>query len=88
MRSVTNLATMEAANETARRAVNGIIAQSGERVPLCSLWEFKEPTWLLYYKWLDEKRYKQGLKWGKPRIKWYALPASWLLRLLGKHKYL
>ncbi|MFH6984462.1 hydroxysqualene dehydroxylase [Marinoscillum luteum] len=88
VRSVTNLATMEAANETARRAVNGIIAQSGERVPLCSLWEFKEPTWLLYYKWLDEKRYKQGLKWGKPRIKWYALPASWLLRLLGKHKYL
>ncbi len=38
----TNLATMEAANETARRAVNGIIAQSGEQAPLCSLWEFKE----------------------------------------------
>lgn len=85
----TNLATMEAANEAARLAVNALLEKSGDtKAAPCNLWKLEEPNWLLYYKWIDHKRYKKGLPWKKPRIPWYALPASWLLRIFGHHRYL
>ncbi|RED96982.1 oleate hydratase [Marinoscillum furvescens] len=84
----TNLATMEAANEAARMAVNALLEVAGHTDAPCSLWKLEEPNWLLYYKWIDHRRYKRGLPWKKPRIPWYALPVSWVLRLLGHHRYL
>ncbi len=63
VKTYTDLATMEGANEAARRAVNNIIDASGVKVSYCKVWHLHEPHWLGYYKWLDEKRYKKGLSW-------------------------
>lgn len=46
VRTYTDLATMEGANEAGRRAVNGILAATGSRAPRCGVWPLKEP-WLL-----------------------------------------
>lgn len=70
VRTYTNLATMEAANEAARRAVNAIIDASGARVPDCRLWELHEPVWVKPWRWWDLWRYRRGLPWAA------ELPAS------------
>lgn len=88
VRTETNLATMEAANEAARRAVNNLLEAAQSKAKPCTLWSFREPNWLLYYKWLDHRRFLRGLPWQKPKIRWYALPVSWMLRLFGNHKHL
>ena len=44
VRTYTDLATMEAANEAARRATNAILAMSGVHAPPCGLWEFDIPN--------------------------------------------
>lgn len=59
----TDLATMEGANEAARRAVNAIIKKEDSRFKRCQLWELHEPRWLELHKWLDKRRYKKGLPW-------------------------
>jgi uncharacterized protein with NAD-binding domain and iron-sulfur cluster len=43
VRTHTDLATMEAANEAARRAVNGILDASGSHEPRCAVWQLSEP---------------------------------------------
>jgi uncharacterized protein with NAD-binding domain and iron-sulfur cluster len=60
VRTYTDLATMEGANEAARRAVNGIIDASGQQAPKCELWKFHEPAALAPVRVLDRHRYKQG----------------------------
>lgn len=82
VRTHTNLATMEGANEAARRAVNNIIDAAGLKVPHCRVWPLKEPFWLGWYKWLDKRRYQRGLPW-KMHKPWFAAPLGWLLRLFG-----
>jgi len=59
----TDLATMEGANEAARRAVNAIIQSSGADQNLCKLWDLHEPVLLAPFRWEDEKKYKKGLPW-------------------------
>jgi uncharacterized protein with NAD-binding domain and iron-sulfur cluster len=59
----TDLATMEAANEAARRAVNGILAHSGSDAPPCRLWDLHEPVLLEPWRANDRERYRQGLPW-------------------------
>lgn len=44
VRTHTDLATMEGANEAARRAVNGILDRSGSTQPRCSVWRLSEPA--------------------------------------------
>jgi uncharacterized protein with NAD-binding domain and iron-sulfur cluster len=61
VRTNTDLATMEGANEAARRAVNGIILQSGVKQPLCKVWGLNEPLVFKPLKWYDKKRYAKGL---------------------------
>jgi uncharacterized protein with NAD-binding domain and iron-sulfur cluster len=61
VRTNTDLATMEGANEAARRAVNGIILQSGVNQPLCKVWGLNEPLVFKPLKWYDKKRYAKGL---------------------------
>lgn len=65
VRTFTDLATMEGANEAARRAVNGIIRDSGEPVSLCKIWPLKEPLVLAPLRWLDYQRWKKGLPWSE-----------------------
>ncbi|WP_448639311.1 hydroxysqualene dehydroxylase [Geodermatophilus sp. URMC 63] len=59
----TDLATMEAANEAARRAVNGILERAGSDAPPCRLWDLHEPVLLEPWRANDRERYRQGLPW-------------------------
>jgi len=63
VRTNTNLATMEAANEAARRAVNSIIDRSGANVPYCKVWKLYEPWVLAPLRWHDRRRFSEGLPW-------------------------
>lgn len=65
VKTYTDLATMEGANEAARRAVNCIIDQSGIWSRKCKVWNLHEPFWLSLFRWLDLKRYKKGLPWNQ-----------------------
>jgi uncharacterized protein with NAD-binding domain and iron-sulfur cluster len=66
VRTFTSVATMEAANEAARRAVNGIIQHSGHRAPLCRLWNVTEPAFAFVFRLEDQYRYQRGLPWKGP----------------------
>lgn len=59
----TDLATMEGANEAARRAVNGIIGVSNMNVDPCKVWPMREPWILTPWKWADQRRFDKGLPW-------------------------
>jgi uncharacterized protein with NAD-binding domain and iron-sulfur cluster len=43
VRTHTDLATMEGANEAARRAVNGILERAGSTQPRCQVWPLSQP---------------------------------------------
>jgi len=70
VRTNTDLATMEGANEAARRAVNCIIDASGSSARYCKIWDYKEPWAFLAMKWYDGYRYRRGLPHAKT-IPWY-----------------
>jgi len=59
----TDLATMEGANEAARRAVNAIIQRSGGNQALCKIWDLHEPWFLMPFRRADNRRFKKGLPW-------------------------
>jgi len=63
VRTFTDLATMEGANEAARRAVNSVIDASGSSAEMCKLWKLHEPDLLALWRNSDQKRYDQGLPW-------------------------
>ena len=58
MRTHTDLATMEAANEAARRAVNGIIAATGSSARPCDVWPLREPRAFAAARALDLVRWR------------------------------
>ena len=63
VRTHTDLATMEAANEAARRAVNGILDAVGSDAARCGVWQLHEPEIFAPSRELDFIRYTQGLPW-------------------------
>jgi uncharacterized protein with NAD-binding domain and iron-sulfur cluster len=63
VRTNTDLATMEGANEAARRAVNAILDATGHPAPRCQIWELHEPEIFAPFRWHDRVRYQQGLPW-------------------------
>jgi uncharacterized protein with NAD-binding domain and iron-sulfur cluster len=63
VRTYTDLATMEAANEAARRAVNGIVAASRSEAETCQIWNLHEPELFLPFRAYDRARYRKGLSW-------------------------
>jgi hypothetical protein len=65
VRTYTDLATMEGANEAARRAVNAIIECSGVEASHCKIWKLHEPDLLAVYRWFDRRRFEKGLPWKK-----------------------
>ncbi len=75
VRTNTDLATMEGANEAARRAVNCIIDASGSSARYCRIWDYKEPWALTAFKWYDAYRYRRGLPHAA-RTPWYIWLAS------------
>jgi hypothetical protein len=73
VRTNTDLATMEGANEAARRAVNGIIAASGSEAALCRVWPLEEPMFFTPFKWLDKRRFEAGQAWSADLPRWLEL---------------
>ena len=57
----TDLATMEGANEAARRAVNGILSAAGSNHRRCQIFQFDEPFMFAPFKALDRRLFKRGL---------------------------
>jgi uncharacterized protein with NAD-binding domain and iron-sulfur cluster len=70
VRTHTDLATMEAANEAARRAVNGLLDAAGSSQPRCGVWELVEHEALDPFKAYDRQRFRMGLPWGEPVGAW------------------
>jgi geranylgeranyl pyrophosphate synthase/uncharacterized protein with NAD-binding domain and iron-sulfur cluster len=62
-RTYTDLATMEGANEAARRAVNGLLDAVGFAGSRCELWPLHEPEILQPWRLYDAARYQAGLPW-------------------------
>jgi uncharacterized protein with NAD-binding domain and iron-sulfur cluster len=60
VRTHTDLATMEGANEAARRAVNGILHASGSSAPPCRIWKLAEPAIFAPARAIDRIRFKLG----------------------------
>jgi uncharacterized protein with NAD-binding domain and iron-sulfur cluster len=69
VRTYTDLATMEAANEAARRAVNGILDEHGSMEPRCRIWDLYEPEIFLPWRQVDAIRFAQGLPWDDTLVK-------------------
>ncbi|WP_309485421.1 FAD-dependent oxidoreductase [Streptomyces sp. WELS2] len=61
VRTDVDLATMEGANESARRAVNALLDQDGSDAGRCRIWELYRPEELESLKRVDEVRYRLGL---------------------------
>jgi uncharacterized protein with NAD-binding domain and iron-sulfur cluster len=60
VRTSTDLATMESANEAARRAVNGILDASSVAARPCTLYPLREPALFRPLQELDRRRFRQG----------------------------
>jgi geranylgeranyl pyrophosphate synthase/uncharacterized protein with NAD-binding domain and iron-sulfur cluster len=63
VRTHTDLATMEGANEAARRAVNGLLDAAAFAGPRCCVWPLHEPPILAPWRLHDAARYQAGLPW-------------------------
>lgn len=83
VRTHTDLATMEGANEAARRAVNTILERSGSKAKKCSIWNLHEPWLLAPLRWYDKRRYKKGLPWNE-NFPWFIQLVHWLFNVIGK----
>src|SRR5213078_886974 len=68
VRTYTDLATMEGANEAARRAVNGILDATRSRAPRCGVWPLREPAIFKPAQLLDKLRWRLRLA-PKPRLR-------------------
>lgn len=70
VRTATQLACMEGANEAGRRAANGVLAASGSTAPIVALFDFPEPRVFLPFRRLDAWRFKHGKTQIVPRVPW------------------
>jgi uncharacterized protein with NAD-binding domain and iron-sulfur cluster len=61
VRTHTDVATMEAANEAARRAVNGVLDAAGSTEPRCAVWPLPEPAVFVQARALDRLLHKLRL---------------------------
>lgn len=73
VRTNTDLATMEGANEAARRAVNGILAADDSSQAKCEIWPLEEPWFFSPLKWWDRRRFAKGLP--------YSMHPPWWLKI-------
>ena len=60
VRTHTDLASMEGANEAARRAVNAILDRTGSTAPRAGVWPLSEPEGFEPWKKLDKLLYDRG----------------------------
>ncbi|MBN3583157.1 FAD-dependent oxidoreductase [Algoriphagus aestuarii] len=83
VRTHTDLATMEGANEAARRAVNVILERSGSSEKKCDIWNLHEPWLLAPLRWYDQRRFNKGMPWNE-NFPWFIKLVHWLFNLAGK----
>jgi uncharacterized protein with NAD-binding domain and iron-sulfur cluster len=69
VRTFTDLATMEGANEAARRAVNGVLDATGSAAPRCQVFPLQEPGVLEPFRKLDLVRWRLGRLAAKPLVR-------------------
>jgi uncharacterized protein with NAD-binding domain and iron-sulfur cluster len=69
VRTHTDLATMEGANEAARRAVNGILEATGSSAPRCEIWPLHEPAAFAPARALDRVRWRLFHRPAKPPLR-------------------
>jgi uncharacterized protein with NAD-binding domain and iron-sulfur cluster len=62
VRTNTDLATMEGANEAARRAVNGILEKEDSPYQPCKVFELKEPLLLAPFRFADAVQWRLGCR--------------------------
>ncbi|MBU3742372.1 MAG: phytoene dehydrogenase [Candidatus Kapabacteria bacterium] len=87
VRTNTDLATMEAANEAARRAVNAILERTGSNAAQCQVWDLHEPLLLMPLRAMDKRRFDRGLPWRPPLhwlLEWAISLLDWIRHHLGK----
>jgi uncharacterized protein with NAD-binding domain and iron-sulfur cluster len=89
VRTYTDLATMEAANEAARRAVNGILKASGSRKWRCKVWPLDEPWIFGPLKYYDQLRFRRHPNRPPSRtliwmVLWLIVPLWLAMRLAWK----
>lgn len=61
VRTHTDLASMEGANEAARRATNAILDRVQSPAPRCALWTLQEPPIFAVWRQLDAELYRAGM---------------------------
>lgn len=83
VRTHTDLATMEGANESARRAVNRIIEVSNSKAKKCEVWDMHEPLLLAPFRWYDRKRYRKGMAW-REDFPWVTKFMHRVFKVIGK----
>lgn len=66
VRTYTNLATMEAASESARAATNAILERSGSKAEKAKIFKPKEPFRFLRRR--DRRRFERGQAWENPLL--------------------
>jgi hypothetical protein len=69
VRTHTDLATMESANEAARRAVNAILDRTGSAAPRCPVWKLREPAIFAPARALDRIRWKLFRRPARPPLR-------------------
>jgi hypothetical protein len=69
VRTYTDLATMEGANEAARRAVNGILDATRSTARRCEVWKLGEPSIFGPARLLDRVRWQLGHRPVKPPLR-------------------
>jgi len=82
VRTNTDLATMEGANEAARRAVNALLIEAKSTAAPCQVWPLEQMRVFAPFRWID----RVGVALGLPQIRWGFLwqPAAILAKLLLK----
>jgi uncharacterized protein with NAD-binding domain and iron-sulfur cluster len=83
VRTHTDLATMEGANEAARRAVNAILERSSSAARRCEVWELSEPALFAPFRALDKVLFKLGRPPRPPRLEGGEVKVAAPLRLGG-----
>jgi uncharacterized protein with NAD-binding domain and iron-sulfur cluster len=68
VRTHTDLATMEGANEAARRAVNAILEATGSRAPRCGVWPLQEPRMFAAARFADRVRWRLFRRPARPPL--------------------
>lgn len=90
VRTSTDLATMEGANEAARRAVNAILDYDKSAAKRARVWPLRQIWFLAPFRWRDRRRFDQGRIWTDP-LPWlpHIVPPLWTAArwLLGIPKH-